>query len=247
MLMVRYRLLLILIFVIPSTKSFTQFNDSVKHYIYYSTTGILNKTSTTNSWVLSNVARFNYKENKISFNSNASYIYGEQQKSITNRDFSASADFNYYPKPKHIYYWGLVNYVRSYSLNINHRFQGGIGAAYNVIDKPGILLNISDGILYEDGNIDLTDSTSDKYSIARNSLRIRYTISYKDIIVLNGSNFFQNALSDGNDYIIQSTNTLSIKLKKWLSFTTAATYNKVQRTHRENLLLTLGLTAEKYF
>jgi hypothetical protein len=242
------RLLILLVTTcLFSKQGYAQLNDSLQHYISYAATGILNKTNTSKSYLLSNVLRFNMKKKKISLNSTNSFIYGEQQNKITNRDLSSTFDCNVYSQLPRFYYWGLVNYDKSYSLKINNRLQTGLGIAYSIIDKPTVFLNISDGILYESSSLKKTDSTNDVYQTFRNSLRFRYKFVIKEIITLNGSNFFQNSLSDANDYIIQSTNSLSVKLRKWLSFTTAATYNKVQRTHRENLLVTFGLTAEKYF
>jgi hypothetical protein len=66
-------------------------------------------------------------------------------------------------------------------------------------------------------------------------------------VVIDGSNFLQNSLDRKQDYIIRSTTNLSFKLQKWLSLTTSLNYNRANRTQSENLLLTYGLTVEKYF
>jgi len=240
-------ILLLLIIAGCFTKSAAQFNDSIQHYINYATTGVVNRTNESQSFLISNALRFQIKKKRIALNNSNSFIYGEQQQRITNRDLSLNLDFIVQTTLPHFYYWGLINYDKSYSLKINNRIQTGIGVAYSIFDKPAIFVNISDGILYENSNLIITDSTNNAYETFRNSLRLRFRIIIKEMVTLNSTSYFQNSLSDGNDYIIQSVNNLSIKLKKWLSFTTAVTYNKVQRTHRENLLLTFGLTAEKYF
>lgn len=241
------RSLLLILITFCSYKAIAQFNDSIKHYIHYTATGIINKTNISKSYLLSNGLKFSMKKKKISLNNSNSFIYGQQESRITNRDLSSSLDFNVFPKTHQFYYWGLLNYDRSLSLKINNRLQTGAGMAYSFFDNNKIYLNLSNGILYESSDIKLTDSTNNTYETFRNSLRIRYKFTFKDHIILNGSNFFQNSLSNGDDYIIQSINSLSVKLRKWLSFTTAVTFNKVSRTNRENLLLTFGLTAEKYF
>ena len=243
----RTPLFLLLVIVCCYKKTAAQFNDSVQHYLNYAATGIINRTNDNKSFLISNALRFQIKKKRISLNNSNSFIYGEQQNRISNRDFSSSVDFNILSVIPRFYYWGLINFDKSYSLKINSRLQSGLGVAYSFIDKPTIFINLSDGILYESSNLKLSDSTNDVYQTFRNSLRLRYRLAIKEIIVFNGTNFYQQSLSNGNDYIIQSVNSLSIKLRKWLSFTTAATYNKVQRTHRENLLITFGLTAEKYF
>ncbi|MES2648575.1 MAG: DUF481 domain-containing protein [Bacteroidota bacterium] len=241
------RFLILLFNVAIIENAFAQFNDSIYHYLHYAATGVINKTNTSNSFLLSNGFRFQVKKKRVSLNNNNSFVYGEQQKRITNRDLTSSLDFNYQPGKQRFYYWGLINYDKSYSLKVNNRLQTGVGVAYSIIDKPASFINISDGILYEKANLKLTDITRDVYETFRNSFRLRYKFTIKEIIVINGTNFYQPSLNDGNDYVIQLANNLSIKLNKWLSFTTAATYNKVQRTHRENLLVTFGISAEKYF
>ncbi len=224
-----------------------QFNDSTHYYTNYTSTGTINKTRDASSYILSNALKFSVKKKSAVVNSSSSWLYGYQQHTLTNNDFSSSLDFNLYKTWPHFYYWGLGHFDKSYSLKINNRWQGGLGGAYNIADKPNTSINISEGILYESSDIKLNDSTNAVYKTFRNSLRIRYRLVIRNIIILDGLNLFQNSLSYKSDYIINSTNSLSLKLRKWLSLTTAATYNRIQRTQSENLLITFGLSAEKYF
>jgi hypothetical protein len=68
-----------------------------------------------------------------------------------------------------------------------------------------------------------------------------------DLVVIDGSNFLQSSVNNGNDYIIKSVTSVSVKLRKWISLTSSLNYNKMNITSRENLLLTYGLTLDKYF
>jgi hypothetical protein len=166
-----------------------------------------------------------------------------------NNDFTAAVDFNLYNrKAKRLYYWGLGLYETSVSLKINNRFQAGLGAGYNIIDRPNAIVIVSDGILYEKSDLyqDVEGASTD-YETYRNSFRLKYRWVIKNRVTLDGTGFLQHSLSDRHDYIIKSNASASIKLIKWLSFTTALTYNKISETERENLLLTFGLTVEKYF
>lgn len=224
-----------------------QFSDSVYHYINYAATGIINKTNAANSYVLTNALKFNISKKSVRLNSSGSWIYGEQQKLLTNNDFTASLDFNLYKTFNHFYYWGLSNYDKSYSLKIINRLQTGLGIAYNFYDRPNAAVNISDGVLYESSNLQITDTTTRAFKIFRNSFRLRYRFIVKEVIVLDGLHFFQNSFSDHNDYIIKSVSNLTFKVRKWLGLTTSVTYNRTQITNRENLLITFGLSAEKYF
>lgn len=224
-----------------------QFSDSVHHYVNFASTGIINRTNDGSSYVLTNGVKFNVNKKDAQLNSNTSWIYGQQQQKLTNNDFISTLDFNLSKTFPHFYYWGLGSFEKSYSLKINHRLQAGLGAAYNVIDKPNTNINISNGVLYENSNLKINDSTNTDYRIFRNSFRFRYHFVINDVIVFDGMHFIQNSLSDREDYILKSINSLTFKVRKWLGLTTAATYNRTQQTRSENLLITFGLTAEKYF
>jgi hypothetical protein len=240
-------LIVSLIVVFSLTTGYSQFNDSVHHYVNFTSTGILNKTNNSSSYVLNNALRYNISKKSIRLNSSSRWLYGEQLNTLTNNDFNSSLDFNLYKTLPHFYYWGLVNYDKSFSLKINHRLQGGLGVAYNIIDTTTAWLNISDGILYETSSLRVNDSTNKDYSILRNSFRLRYKFIIGGIVTLDGFNLFQNSLSDKYDYIINTNNSISVRLKAWLSLTGAVNYNRNQQTNRENLLITFGLSAEKYF
>lgn len=224
-----------------------QFTDSTTKYISFGSTGVINKTNEGSSYVLNNNLRFNIRRKDVSLNAAAGWIYGEQNGTLTNNDFTSSLDFNLFKTGSHFYYWGLATYEKSQSLKINDRAQVGLGLAYNVLEIKEIFLNISEGVLFEKSDIFLNATTRERNTILRNSFRLRYRWTIKNRIVLDGTHFVQNSLADFNDYILKSTNSLSFKLNKWLNFTTALTYNKVNKTNRENLLITFGLTVEKYF
>jgi hypothetical protein len=224
-----------------------QFDDSTHYFTGFSSTGVINKTNEGASYVLSSGLRFNVRKKSVTVNSTNSYIYGLQRERLTNNDFTSTLDFNLYKTLPHFYYWGLANFDKSFSLKINQRVQVGLGVAYNVLDRQNAFINISDGIIYESSDLKLNDTSSTVYKTYRNSFRFRHRFVINEIIVLEGTNFLQNSLTYKNDYIIKAVNSVSVKLRKWLSFTTSTTYNRIQRTNRENLLVTFGLTAEKYF
>jgi hypothetical protein len=242
------RLFLLLSFLIASTAVRAQFNDSIHHYIRYAATGVINQTNNTRSYLLSNALRYNLRKKNKSANFSGSHVYGQQNNVVSNRDLNAAFDFNLLPKDSSkLYYWGRVNYDKSYSLRINGRIQAGGGIAYNFFDNSKRFLNLSEGVLYEKSNLKLTDSTNNVYSILRNSIRLRYRFQISKILVVDGANFLQNSFEDHNDYIINLNNNLSLKLRSWLSFTANFTYNRINNTASDNLLITFGLQAERYF
>ena len=166
---------------------------------------------------------------------------------LSNNDLSSFIDVSYRKDSSRLAYWSLGSYDKSHSLHVNHRLQFGGGASYDIIRRNKNRLNFSNGLLYESSNLRLNDSTHDIYQTWRNSFRLRFTFHIKDLITLDGTHFLQNSLANKTDYIIKSSTTLSVKVYRWVSFTTALTYNKLNRLRRENLLITLGLAFEKYF
>lgn len=224
-----------------------QFSDSVAHYVSYTGTGTINKTNDGNSYIFSNIARLNVRKKSVALNWANSYIYGQQRRVLSNNDFNSALDFNLYKTFRHFYYWGLGNYDRSYSLKINNRLQSGLGVAYNFVDKKTAFLNLSNGILFEYGDLQTSDTTHRVYRILRNSVRLRFRWTYRDLLTLDGNNSLQNSLSDHNDYNLRSVTTLSLRLARWFNFTTSANYNRLNLTGRETLLITFGVTADRYF
>lgn len=227
--------------------SFGQFNDSVYHHFSFTSTGVYNKTKELKSFVLNNAISFEINKKKIAFNIGASWIYGIQNKQLSNNDFSAAGNVDYLKDVQKFYYWGLLTYDKSYSLKINYRFQSGLGVGYTFVKDPNFDFEASDGFLFETS--DLTDPVigKDVYQTVRNSLRVKYRWSYNKTFSLEGTNFYQPSVASLDDYIIRLNNKLSVKLNKWLSIDAAMTYNKISRTNRENLLLTYGVTIDNYF
>ena len=239
------------VFITAFKQSRAQFSDSIHHNIGYAATGIINQTNDGNSFVLNNGVKFNVNKKNKFLNSSAAWVYGRQNGVQTNNDFTSSLDFDIYKVTpgvsQRLYYWGLVNYDKSFSLKINDRFQGGAGAGYTVSENKEANIVVSDGILYEYSNLKIDSVSNDRYSTMRNSLRLKYHFVFKGMIVLDGVHFWQQSFSSWDDYILKSVSSLSVKLKKWLNVTSSLNYNKVNRTHSKNLLFTIGLSADYYF
>jgi len=237
----KYLILILSIFVNFYAKA--QFTDSTNYHLVLSAAGSINKTNTDVAYLLNNALNFGIKRKSIVLNTSNSWLYGKQNKDLSNDDFSSTLNFNLYKTLPHFYYWGLLNYNTSYSLKINHQLLAGLGIAYNIVDKENFYVNISNGILYDKSNL----LTNEIYHTYRNSFRIQYHFSIKELIVFDGNNFLQSSFDRKEDYIIRSVNRLGIKLRKWITLNTSLNYNKMNITNRENLNLTYGLTLDKYF
>ena len=224
-----------------------QFTDSSKYYLGYSGTGIINRTERSKSFVFKNAIQGNANWQRVSINSMFSWVYGEINEALSNNDFETLIDLNYKPDSSKLVYWVLGTFDKSYSLKINRRFQFGGGLSYDIIRNSSLRINISDGLLYESGDLILASGIEDYHNTWRNSFRLKYVLKVKDIFSISGTHFLQNSLAAWSDYNVKSASALNIKIYKWVGFTTVLNYNKVNRLKTENMLVTIGLSLQKYF
>lgn len=244
----RLRRYFFLLFILScADRSAAQFNDSISYYAYYNTTGTFTRTNDLRAFVFNNVFKFSVSKKITSLSTTNSWLFGRQSGQIINNDFSSVLEADFLKKTKKIYYWALGTFDKSYSLKIDHRFQVGAGVAWMVIKSRNILFVLSDGIIYERAELTDAELGDVTYDTWRNSFRVKYRWDISEVVILDGSTFFQPSLSEWEDRIIKSNTTLAFKIKKWLSLTSGLTYNKVTLTGRENLLVTYGIILENYF
>lgn len=220
-----------------------QYTDTTSYHIVLSAAGSINKTDNGSAYLLNNGLNIGLKKQSVVLNSSNTWLYGKQNNSLTNNDFSSSLNFNLYKTFPNFYYWGLVNYNTSLSLKLNNQVLAGIGIAYNIIDTSNAYINISNGVLFDKSNL----VASENYTTYRNSLRLQYRFELSNIFIFSGNNFLQNSFSRDGDYIIRTTNAIGIKLRQWITFNTSLSYNRLNVTKSENLNLTYGLTFDKFF
>ena len=225
---------------------YAQFNDSTHHLINFTSTNSINRADGKSAYLFNNGLRFAMRRQSVSLNFHNNWLYGNQNQVLTNNDFSSSLDLNLYKTFPNFFYWGLVNYNTSFSLKIRNQLLAGGGVAYNFFDDDRAYLNISNGLLHDASSILQNDVRVD-YQTLRNSLRLAFRFVLWDLVVINGSNFWQPSLRDGNDYNIRLHDNIAFKLNQWLSLNAAFTYNRVNRTQSENLLFTYGVSFERYF
>jgi len=241
---------LVFILMILCKAATAQFNDSTQHYINYTSTGSINKGNGVNTYLLNNMLKYQEHQKSLVLNFVNNWVYGRSNSTLTNNDFSSTLDFDLHKTLPHFYYWGLANYNTSISLHINSQILAGLGAAYSIIDQKTEFLNLSDGPVYDASDLYLTylpNSPRYEHKTVRNSFRLMFKFTIKKVFEVDGADYLQNSFADVHDYIFRTTTNMSLKVNKWLAFTTSLNYNKLTRTHSENLLFTYGLTLEKYF
>lgn len=224
-----------------------QFTDSTTKFVKLSSGGSVNKTKDGSSYLFNNNAQFNVKKKRTVLNSSAAWLYGMAPEKLTNNDFTLSSNVNLHRHFTDFYYWGLVNYTTSYSLNIKSQGQAGIGIAYNFLNKPNIWLNVSNGIIGELSRIIENDTAIINYQTIRNSLRIQFMFKAGERFTFKTGNFFQPSLKYISDHIISSDTEFTYLLWKGLNLNTRLLYNKISKTGKENLVFTYGLGYQRYF
>ena len=236
------KIILFLLFL-GLNRAFAQFNDTTHYHIVLGATGSINKTDDGTTYLLNNSLNFGIKSKSSVLNATNTWVYGKSNNVLTNNDYSSTLFYNLYKTFPHFYYWGLANYNTSYSLKINNQLLAGVGVAYSIVDHKNAYVNLSDGVLFDQSDLVVIEN----YHTYRNSFRLQFHFAIENLLTIDGSNFLQNSLSHGNDYIIKSTTTVGLKLRKWISLTTSLTYNKMNITNSDNLIFTYGVTLDKFF
>lgn len=235
-----------LLLLLDITTCYSQYTDSTKYYTGLISTGSYNKTESSSTTLFSNKLSAGVRKKSVALNFNNSWVYGQQQKTLTNNDFNSTFNCDVYKLFPHAYYWGLATYTSSFSLKINKQAQAGGGVAYNILDSKNLRLNLSDGLVYENSDVYLDDTVRDVYSTVRNSARLMFRCD-TGMFTFQITTYLQNSLLKNNDYIVKADASLGIKVRKWLSLTVAYSYNRFNRTNKENTLFTYGLTLEHYY
>ena len=228
----------------------THHSDATHFHYNYTGTGTINNSNSLHAYVLSNALKLSMVKRSAEVNFANSWVYGKQDAVLTNNDFSSTLDMGLYKTLRHFYYWGMATYNHSVALMINNQLQAGLGPGYNVVDKKKAELTVSDGVIFEVN--DLYDSLygvpggnvfrRDRYNTFRNSAHVMFHWVIGDHYTFDGSGFLQTSFADWRDYILRLTGTASIKLYKWISFTTSAAYSTFSRTRGRNTLVSFGLT-----
>lgn len=228
-------------------KDTTKHSPDSTYHVDLTASGAINRTTSDITYLFNNDLKFGLKKKSISLSFDNNWVYGTDHHALTNNDYASVLQFNLYKSIPHFFYWGLANYNTSYSLKVNSQFLAGAGLAYSLWDKKRAYFNISDGLVYDQSNLVLPDSTHLIYHTVRNSLRLSFRFEIKNLLVIDGANFLQNSFNMASDYIIRSTTNLSLKLNKWLQLTSSLVYNEQRRTQSSNLIFTYGIKADKYF
>ena len=211
--------------------------DTLKFKTSNTLSGYWNNANNTNT-VLYNVGTVNTLSNKshkllyLSMN----YVYGIQKEKTSNNDFSCLLN-NTLNKNRTIFEFAVIQFDKSYSLNILYRIQSGAGLGINIIKSKKIDIEFSSGLIYDYNMYNVIGS--------HNTTRIsnRFKLNYKSkIFNFESTTYYQPSIENNVDYVFKTINTMSIKINKWLDIHTNLTSNIVSLTNKNNIIQTVGFT-----
>lgn len=234
--------------LLRSSVARAQYSDSTHYLLGANVSGNINRTNDGTNYLLDNGLKAGIRKSKLELNEQMRWLYGSNATKLVNNDFSSLLDLNVFPSGSaRINYWGLTNFTSSYSLKIDYQIQAGAGIAYRIVDKPGLKLKVSNGLLYENSRVVPTASFSETYGTLRNSLRLQLKANWGERLSFESTGFWQPSLHIAGDFIINAQGVLSFRIGKWLSLNSRLQYMQVSRTHKQNLLFTYGIRIERYF
>src|SRR5690349_21039388 len=94
-------------------RTMSQSPDSAKYSLHYAATGIINNTQSTSSHVFNQVLQTEFNKSKFAVTTFASWIYGRQNKKLSNNDFSSAVDLNYRFTNTRLVAWTLGTFDKS--------------------------------------------------------------------------------------------------------------------------------------
>ena len=171
---------------------------------------------------------------KFKLSSSPSYIYGNQNKAITERETFADLRASYLYE-KRFYYLAFTSFEQSNLRKINHRFVGAGGFGLKLVQKKAVYLSVTNVILYERTDFVINEKFPDR-NLWRNSTRIfgEYTLG-KGKMSLSHTLYLQPSITEKN-FRWNGNLILRYQVSKNMSFrsTMENSYESIVVPNREN-------------
>lgn len=139
-------------------------------------------------WNLSNIFKLS---------SSPSYIYGEQNKILTEKETFADLRATFLHE-RRFYYLAFSSYEKSNLRKINSRFIGAGGIGFKLVQKKTIYLSITNVLLYEKTDFVLNEKFPDR-NLWRNSTRLFGEYQFDNSkLSISHTIFFQPSITEKN-------------------------------------------------
>lgn len=188
---------------------------------------------------------FDYRVSKaFTFSSNPSFVYGQQNGILAEREWFGDFRATLFPE-RRFYYLGFGSFERSNLRQINRRWTVAGGVGYKLLNHKRAYISVTNVVLQEFSDF----SELDDINVVRNSTRLygEYTFG-GDRYTITHTAFYQPAL-DRSNLRWNATLSLTIKLSPLISLrsTLANAYESLVVPGRQNndLRFTAGLVYER--
>lgn len=188
---------------------------------------------------------FDYRVSKsFTFSSNPSFVYGQQNRLLAEREWFGDFRATLFPE-RRFYYLGFGSFERSNLRQINRRWTIAGGVGYKLLNRKRAYISITNVVLQE-----FTDFAElNDINVIRNSTRLYGEYQFGgDRFTITHTAFYQPAL-DRSNLRWNATLSLGIKLNTVVSLksTLANAYESLVVPGRQNndLRFTVGLVYER--
>jgi len=175
------------------------------------------------------------------FSSSPMWMYGQQNGNITEREYAFDVHTALFYQKK-MYGIGFGEMEISRLRKIQHRYLGGLGAVYKIVDKSAVYISLSNAFVYEKTAF---YSESD-IKIFRNSSRLQaiYHIGKSHICTIKNSIYYQPSLLS-NNYRWSAELSIDFPISKSLKLNTSLQniYESLVKegTKNNNFFFTIGV------
>jgi hypothetical protein len=160
--------------------------------------------------------------NNVSSKNNSNYVK-------LNDDLNVIINYTHF-KHKRVFVWYISRYDNIYSLDIKRRYQIGSGLGIYLIKKTNIIIDISDGLIYQ----------FNMFSNYVNSLRFK--IEFKtDLLTFKNIIYYQDSFNEDKDFIILSNSSITYKVYKNLGLELKLINNFRNIENKRNIFYTIGI------
>lgn len=170
----------------------------------------------------------------IKFSSSPSYIYGQQNKVLAEKELFVDFRTSILHERK-FYYLAFTSFEKSNLRKINDRFIGAAGVGLKLVQKDHAYISVTNVLLYEKTDFEINEKFPDR-NLWRNSTRLFGEYTFHDSkLSLSHTLFLQPSITEKN-FRWNGNLTLKYQLSKHISFRTLVenSYESIVVPGRQN-------------
>ena len=96
---------ILLLLVSATAAARAKWSDSTNYFIKLSSTNSINRANDKSAFLFDNSLGLSIRKERVSLNWNNTWLYGQQDGTKSNNDFSTTFDANFYRPGRKFFYW----------------------------------------------------------------------------------------------------------------------------------------------